>query len=130
MPGDLDALLKTLAGHRFHSFPAVNTLFQDLAQHPDIGRVNFSALKICVSGGMAVHSATAGRWLETTGCPIVEGYGLSETSPSVTCNPMDSTAFTGTIGLPLPGTDLMLLDDAGHACRRACRVRSPSAARR
>ncbi|MCP5285133.1 MAG: long-chain-fatty-acid--CoA ligase [Burkholderiaceae bacterium] len=113
-PRDLPATIKALAAQPFHSLPAVNTLFQALAHHPDIGSVDFSALKVCVGGGMAVQSATARLWLETTGCPIVEGYGLSETSPSATCNPVDSTSFTGTIGLPLPGTDVVLLDDEGR----------------
>ncbi|RVT52544.1 long-chain-fatty-acid--CoA ligase [Rubrivivax albus] len=114
-PRDLPATIKALAAQRFHSLPAVNTLFQALAHHPDIAHVDFGALKVCIGGGMAVQSATARLWLEKTGCPIVEGYGLSETSPSATCNPVDSSSFTGTIGLPLPGTDVMLLDDHGHA---------------
>jgi long-chain acyl-CoA synthetase len=113
-PRDIAGMLKELSRHRFHSFPAVNTLFNALAHHPDFDRVDWSALKISIGGGMAVQSATARRWLEKTGCPIVEGYGLSETSPSVTCNPVDSTAFTGTIGLPLPNTDVKLLDDDGR----------------
>ncbi|MEY3252333.1 MAG: long-chain-fatty-acid-CoA ligase FadD, partial [Pseudomonadota bacterium] len=111
---DLAATLKDLSACRFHSFPAVNTLFNALAHHPDFGRVDWSSLKISVGGGMAVQSATARLWLEKTGCPIVEGYGLSETSPSATCNPVDSTSFSGTIGMPLPGTELVLLDDAGQ----------------
>jgi long-chain acyl-CoA synthetase len=113
-PRDLPAVLKTLASQRFHSFPAVNTLFNALANHPDAAKVDFSALRVCVGGGMAVQSATAQQWLQLTGCPIVEGYGLSETSPSATCNPVENTRFTGTIGLPLPGTDLVLLDDEGR----------------
>ncbi|HMM84834.1 long-chain-fatty-acid--CoA ligase [Azohydromonas sp.] len=110
---DLPALLAELSRHRFHSFPAVNTLFNAIAHHPDFGKVDWSHLRISVGGGMAVQSATARLWLEKTGCPIVEGYGLSETSPSATCNPVDSDAFTGSIGLPLPGTEIKLLDDAG-----------------
>ena len=113
-PRDLPSVIKTLASHRFHSFPAVNTLFSAIAHHPDAAKVDFSALKVCVGGGMAVQSATARQWLALTGCPIVEGYGLSETSPSATCNPVDNTRYTGTIGLPLPGTDLILLDDEGR----------------
>ncbi|MBT9489773.1 MAG: long-chain-fatty-acid--CoA ligase [Rubrivivax sp.] len=113
-PRDLPALFKDLAGQRFHSFPAVNTLFNAIANHPDFNKVDWSALKISVGGGMAVQSATARLWLEKTGCPIVEGYGLSETSPSATCNPVDSPTYTGTIGLPLPSTELVLLDDAGQ----------------
>jgi long-chain acyl-CoA synthetase len=112
-PRDIPAVLKELSQHKFHSFPAVNTLFNAIANHADFSTVNWSSLKISVGGGMAVQSATAKLWLDKTGCPIVEGYGLSETSPSATCNPVDSTAFTGTIGLPMPNTELELLDDDG-----------------
>ncbi|HEY2979519.1 MAG TPA: AMP-binding protein, partial [Burkholderiaceae bacterium] len=76
--------------------------------------VDWSGLVISVGGGMAVQSGTAKLWLEKTGCPIVEGYGLSETSPSATCNPVDSTAYSGNIGLPMPNTELKLLDDDGN----------------
>ncbi len=110
---DIPSVLKELSTQRFHSFPAVNTLFGAMANHADFAKVNWSHLKISVGGGMAVTSATAKLWLEKTGCPIVEGYGLSETSPSATCNPVDSRSFTGTIGLPMPSTDLRLLDDDG-----------------
>jgi long-chain acyl-CoA synthetase len=111
---DFGALLKDLAGQRFHSFPAVNTLFTALANHPDFDKVDWSHLKISVGGGMAVTAGTARLWLEKTGCPICEGYGLSETSPSATCNPVDTTAYSGTIGLPMPGTELKLIDDEGR----------------
>jgi long-chain acyl-CoA synthetase len=114
-PRDIGALLKELSQHRFHSFPAVNTLFNAIAHHPDLARVDWSALKLSVGGGMAVQQATARLWLEKTGCPICEGYGLSETSPSVSANPTDTTSFTGTIGMPLPSTDICLLDDDGRA---------------
>jgi long-chain acyl-CoA synthetase len=113
-PRDIAGTLKELSQHRFHSFPAVNTLFNAMAHHPDFSKVDWSSLKISVGGGMAVQSATAKLWLEKTGCPIVEGYGLSETSPSVTCNPVDSTAYSGSIGLPMPSTELTLLDDDGR----------------
>jgi long-chain acyl-CoA synthetase len=113
-PRDLPAMFKQLAGERFHSFPAVNTLFNAMAHHADFGTVDWSHLAISVGGGMAVQSATAKLWLEKTGCPIVEGYGLSETSPSATCNPVDSTAYSGNIGLPMPNTELKLLDDDGN----------------
>ena len=113
-PRDLPAVLKELSKHRFHSFPAVNTLFGALAHHPDFATVDWSHLKLSVGGGMAVQHATAKLWLEKSGCSICEGYGLSETSPSATCNPTDSTAYTGTIGMPLPSTDLRLLDDEGR----------------
>jgi len=113
-PRDLPAMFKELQGEKFHSFPAVNTLFSAMAHHPDFASVDWSGLVISVGGGMAVQSATAKLWLEKTGCPIVEGYGLSETSPSATCNPVDSTAYSGNIGLPMPNTELKLLDDDGN----------------
>ncbi|MCW5665183.1 MAG: long-chain-fatty-acid--CoA ligase [Piscinibacter sp.] len=113
-PRDLPAMFKDLAREKFHSFPAVNTLFNAMANHPEFNSVDWSGLVISVGGGMAVQSATAKLWLEKTGCPIVEGYGLSETSPSATCNPVDSTSYSGNIGLPMPNTELTLLDDDGR----------------
>jgi len=113
-PRDLSATLKELSNHTFHSFPAVNTLFNGLANHPDFGTVNWKNLKVSVGGGMAVQGAVAKLWLEKTGCPICEGYGLSETSPSVSCNPTTSKGYTGTIGVPLPSTFMTLLDDDGQ----------------
>jgi long-chain acyl-CoA synthetase len=113
-PRDLPAVLKELSQHTFHSFPAVNTLFNGLANHPDFDKVNWSNLKVSVGGGMAVTSAVAALWLQKTACPICEGYGLSETSPSASCNPTTSTQFTGTIGVPLPSTFMKLLDDEGN----------------
>ena len=113
-PRDLPAVLKELSKHTFHSFPAVNTLFNGLANHPDFNTVNWQNLKVSVGGGMAVQGAVAKLWLEKTGCPICEGYGLSETSPSASCNPVTAKEFTGTIGVPLPNTYMKLLDDEGH----------------
>ena len=113
-PRDLPAVLKDLSKETIHSFPAVNTLFNGLANHPDFASVNWKNLKVSLGGGMAVQHAVAKLWLEKTGCPIVEGYGLSETSPSVTCNPVTSKQFTGTIGLPLPSTRVKILDDDGR----------------
>ncbi len=113
-PRDLPAVLKELSKHTFHSFPAVNTLFNGLANHPDFGTVNWSNLKVSLGGGTAVTPNVAKLWLEKTGCPICEGYGLSETSPSASCNPTTSTEFTGTIGVPIPGTWMKLLDDEGN----------------
>jgi long-chain acyl-CoA synthetase len=113
-PRDLPAVLKELSKHRFHSFPAVNTLFNGLANHPDFNTVDWSHLKVSVGGGTAVQGAVAKLWLEKTGCPICEGYGLSETSPSASCNPVTNKEFTGTIGLPLPNTYLKILDDDGN----------------
>ena len=112
-PRDLPSVFKELKGQKFHSFPAVNTLFNAMAHHPEFSTVDWSGLVISVGGGMAVQSATAKLWLEKTGCPIVEGYGLSETSPSATCNAVDSAAYSGNIGLPMPNTELTLLDDDG-----------------
>ena len=113
-PRDLPAVLKELSKHTFHSFPAVNTLFNGLANHPDFNTVNWSNLKVSLGGGTAITPNVAKLWLEKTGCPICEGYGLSETSPSASCNPTTSTEFTGTIGVPLPGTGMKLLDDDGQ----------------
>ncbi len=112
-PRDLPAVFKELAKHTIHSFPAVNTLFNGMANHPDFNTVNWKHLKVAVGGGSAVQGAVARLWLEKTGCPICEGYGLSETSPSASCNPTTSTEYTGTIGVPLPGTWFKLLDDDG-----------------
>ena len=91
----------------------MNTLFNGLANQPDFAKLDFSGLAITNGGGMAVQEAVAKKWLAITGCPIVEGYGLSETSAGVTCNPTDSEAYTGTIGLPLPNVEIKLLDDHG-----------------
>ena len=113
-PRDLPAVLKELGKHTFHSFPAVNTLFNGLANHPDFGTVNWKNLKVSLGGGMAVQHAVAKLWLEKTGCPICEGYGLSETSPSASCNPVTSREFSGTIGVPIPGTWMKCLDDDGN----------------
>jgi long-chain acyl-CoA synthetase len=88
-------------------------LFNGLANHPDFATVNWRHLKVSLGGGMAVQSAVAKIWLEKTGCPIVEGYGLSETSPSACCNPVTSTEFSGNIGVPIPNTYLKCLDDDG-----------------
>jgi long-chain acyl-CoA synthetase len=113
-PRDLPGVFKELARHQFHSLPAVNTLFMAMANHPLFDTVNWRGLVISVGGGMAVQAATAKLWLEKTGCPIVEGYGLSETSPVACSNATDSTAYTGTIGMPVPSTEMCLLDDEGR----------------
>lgn len=113
-PRDLPAVLKELSKHKIHSFPAVNTLFNGLANHPDFNKVDWSHLKISVGGGMAVTSAVAKLWLEKTGCSVCEGYGLSETSPSASCNPTNSKAYSGSIGLPIPSTWMKLVDDDGN----------------
>ncbi|MGI9366898.1 MAG: long-chain-fatty-acid--CoA ligase [Rhizobiaceae bacterium] len=110
-PRDLDATIKEISKYKFHIFPAVNTLFNALNNREDFTQLDFSQLRISNGGGMAVQEAVAQRWLEITGCPICEGYGLSETSSGVTCNPTDVDKFTGTIGLPMPSVDIKILDD-------------------
>jgi long-chain acyl-CoA synthetase len=112
-PGDTAGLLKTLARERVHSFPGVEPLFRALVRHPDFDSVDWSHLCITGAGGTATQVGTARLWQEMTGCVICEGYGLSETSPVVSCNPVDSETFSGSIGLPLPGTEIRLLDDEG-----------------
>ena len=111
---DIAGTIKTLASVRFHLFPAVNTLYNALMDHPDIKTVDFSALAISMGGGMAVQQATAQRWLALTGCPIVEGYGLSETSPVACANRVDVKDYTGAIGYPMPSTEIAIRDDDGR----------------
>jgi long-chain acyl-CoA synthetase len=112
-PRDIGGFVKELAKYKFNMFPAVNTLYNALLNHPDFAHLDFSALKICNGGGMAVQQAVNDRWLKVTGVSIIEGYGLSETSPVATCNRADSKEFTATIGLPVPSTDIAILDDDG-----------------
>ncbi|EAU41498.1 acyl-CoA synthase [Fulvimarina pelagi HTCC2506] len=113
-PRDLPALLKALKGETFHSFPGVNTLFGAIARHKDAKSVDWSALVLSVGGGMAVQKKTAELWEELTGTSICEGYGLSETSPVASANHTLGTKYTGTVGLPLPGTEMAILSDDGE----------------
>jgi long-chain acyl-CoA synthetase len=113
-PRDIPNLVKELSKYKVNKFPAVNTLYNALLNHPDFGKIDFSMLKASNGGGMAVQRAVAERWLKATGCPIIEGYGLSETSPVLTCNRGDNHEFTGTIGLPLPSTEISIRDDDGN----------------
>jgi long-chain acyl-CoA synthetase len=113
-PRDMKGTIAELAKYRINIFPGVNTLFNGLANQPDFAKLDFSQLAISNGGGMAVQEAVAKKWLAITGCPIVEGYGLSETSAGVTCNPTDSEEYTGTIGLPLPNVEIKILDDHGR----------------
>jgi len=112
-PRDMKGTIAELAKYRINIFPGVNTQFNGLANQSDFAKLDFSGLVISNGGGMAVQEAVAKKWLAITGCPIVEGYGLSETSAGVTCNPTDSEAYTGTIGLPLPNVEIKILDDHG-----------------
>ena len=111
-PRDLDALVKEIEPFRITHFPAVNTLYNALLHHEPFRKLDFSQLRVSNGGGMAVQEAVARQWFELTGCPIVEGYGLSETSPSATCNPVDADSFSGTIGMPLPSTEIAILDES------------------
>ena len=113
-PRDIPGFIKTLKSYQINLFPAVNTLFNALANHTDFPQVDFSELVISNGGGMAVQKATAEKWLQITGCPVVEGYGLSETSPVATINPLDLKQYNGSIGLPMPSTDLAIRDDDGR----------------
>ena len=113
-PRDIPGLVKELSKYKINIFPAVNTLYNGLLNNPDFAKLDFSGLKVCNGGGMAVQRAVADKWLQVTGCPIIEGYGLSETSPVATCNPSDNHDFTGTIGLPVPSTEIAILDDNGQ----------------
>ncbi len=112
-PRDFPAVLKELTHHEFHCFPAVNTLFNALANHPDFNTVNWKNLKISIGGGMAVQGVVAKLWLEKTGNAIIEAYGLSETSPLATANPVTNANYTGTIGVPVSSTWVRCLDDNG-----------------
>ena len=112
-PRDISGFIKELSKYQADFFPAVNTLFNGLLNHPDFAKLDFSSLKVSMGGGMAVQKVVAERWQKVTGCIICEGYGLSETSPIASANPLE-TARLGTIGLPLPSTDIVILDDAGQ----------------
>ncbi len=110
-PRDIPGLVKELGKYKFNILPAVNTLYNGLLHNADFAKLDFSALKLCNGGGMAVQKAVNDRWRQITGKSIVEGYGLSETSPVATANPADADEFTGTIGLPIPSTEIAILDD-------------------
>jgi long-chain acyl-CoA synthetase len=113
-PRDIGGFIKELQKYQVNSFPAVNTLYNALVNHPDFGKIDFSKLKASFGGGMATQKPVAEAWLKATGCALSEGYGLSETSPTLTCNPADTDKFTGTIGLPVPSTWLSIRDDDGN----------------
>jgi long-chain acyl-CoA synthetase len=113
-PRDIPGFVKELAKYRVVVFPAVNTLYNALLNNPDFAKLDFSSYKIANGGGMAVQQSVADRWLKVTGTPIIEGYGLSETSPVATANRVDIKEFTGTIGLPIPSTEVKILDDDGN----------------
>lgn len=113
-PRDIPGFIKELSAVEFNMLPAVNTLYNALLNDPNFAKLDFSGLKAANGGGMAVQRAVAERFFKLTGCPIIEGYGLSETSPTLTCNRADNNEYSGTIGLPVPSTDISIRDDAGN----------------
>ena len=112
-PRDIKGFIKELKNWRFTAFLGLNTLFVALMDHPDFKTLDFSGLKITNSGGTALVKATADRWEQLTGCRIVEAYGLTETSPAASCNPCGALARSGTVGTPVPGTAMKVIDDLG-----------------
>ena len=112
-PRDMKAFLKELGKHEFTVITGVNTLFNGLLNQPSFANLNFKGLKFAFGGGMAVQEATANKWAEVTGSFLAEGYGLTETSPVLTANPLDGNGRVGFIGMPVPSTELRLLDDDG-----------------
>ena len=110
-PRDIPGFVKELAKHKYSIITGVNTLFNALLNNADFAKLDFSSLKLSVGGGMAVQKATAERWKQVTGVPLVEGYGLTETSPSATANPPTAAEYTGSIGVPMPSTEVVLRDD-------------------
>jgi long-chain acyl-CoA synthetase len=110
-PRDIPGLVKELSHYKVSIFPAVNTLYNALLNNPNFGKIDWSMLKCTIGGGMAVQKPVADAWVKATGKPIIEGYGLSETSPVLTCNRGDISEWTGTIGLPVPSTEISIRDD-------------------
>ena len=112
-PRDIPGFVKELARYKYTMISGVNTLFNALLNHPDFGKLDFSHLRVAIGGGMAVQKAVAERWKQVTGATLIEGYGLTETAPSATANPLDLKEFTGSIGVPMPSTEIVLRDDDG-----------------
>ena len=113
-PRDIAGFVKELGKYKFNVLPGVNTLYNALLGSEDFRKLDFASLRVANGGGMAVQKATSEKWLALTGVPIIEGYGLSETSPVATCNPILNREYNGTIGLPFPNTEIQILDDAGQ----------------
>jgi long-chain acyl-CoA synthetase len=114
-PRDIPGFIREMRRYRFTAFTGVNTLFNALVNNAEFRKLDFSSLRLTLGGGMAVQEAVAEKWKEITGVPLIEAYGLTETSPAATINPLDLPAYNGSIGLPISSTELMLRDDAGHA---------------
>src|SRR6184192_2168875 len=130
-PRDIPGFVKELAKHRFTMISGVNTLFNALLNHPDFAKLDFSALRLAVGGGMAVQKVVAERWKQVTGTTLIEGYGLTETAPAETANPLNLGEYSGSIGVPMPSTEIELRDDndrplplgeAGEICIRGPQV--------
>ena len=113
-PRDMDGFIKILKKTKFNVMVGVNTLFNELLNHSDFAFLDFSNLRLTIQGGMAAQKTTAERWCDVTGLPIIQGYGLTEASPVVTVNPLQGSEFNGSIGLPIPSTEIAILDSAGH----------------
>jgi long-chain acyl-CoA synthetase len=113
-PRNIPHFIKEIKNYKFTAMTGVNTLFNAMLNNPDFSKMNFASLKVVIAGGMALQKAVAERWKQVTGMPICEGYGLTETSPVLTCNPIDGTDRTGTIGVPLPSTEIMIADENGN----------------
>ncbi|MBP6496777.1 MAG: AMP-binding protein, partial [Psychrobacter sp.] len=113
-PRDIPGFVKTLSKQPFHIFPAVNTLFKGLLDNPNFKNLDFSSLRISQAGGMAATEQTARRWLETTGCAMIEGWGMTEGVAVGTSNVITERKFNGTIGVPVPSVDVIIIDDEGN----------------
>jgi long-chain acyl-CoA synthetase len=113
-PRDIPRFVKEMRRYRFTAMTGVNTLFNALLNNAKFAHLDFSSFRLTLGGGMAVQEAVAKRWKQVTGATLVEAYGLTETSPAATMNPLDATEYTGAIGLPIPSTDIVLRDDAGR----------------
>jgi len=113
-PRDIPGFVKQMRKYRFTAITGVNTLFNALVNNARFRKLDFSSLRLTLGGGMAVQQAVAEKWKEITGVPLIEAYGLTETSPAATINPLDLPAYNGSIGLPIPSTEVVLRDDAGH----------------
>lgn len=116
-PRDLKTVMEPFGKYKISIMTGVNTLFNALLNHPDFASCDFSKLKLTVGGGMAVQRAVAEKWQKVTGCPLTEGYGLTETSPVASVNPIDGTGKLGTIGLPVPSTDMRIVSEEGQALK-------------
>ena len=113
-PRDIPALVKELASHRFTVITGVNTLYNALLNNPNFAKLDFSPLKLCLGGGTAIHKSVAEKWKQVTGRALIEAYGLTETSPAVAVNPLNLAEYSGSIGLPLPSTEIAIRDDDGN----------------